>query len=73
MTAVRVGTPHQVLTRFIKSRRVRWVGHVARIWEVGKNTFGVLVEKLEGKKQLGRTRSRWDDNVKMDLEKEVVG
>lgn len=49
------------------------MGHVARIWEVGKNTFGVLVEKLEGKKQLGRTRSRWDDNVKMDLEKEVVG
>jgi hypothetical protein len=31
------------------------------------------VEKLEGKKQLGRTRSRWDDNVTMDLEKEVVG
>jgi len=31
------------------------------------------VEKLEEKKQLGRTRSRWDDNVKMDLEKEVVG
>jgi len=31
------------------------------------------VEKLEGRKQLGRTRSRWDYNVKMDLEKEVVG
>ena len=31
------------------------------------------MEKLEGKKQLGRTRIRWDDNVKMDLDKEVVG
>jgi hypothetical protein len=31
------------------------------------------VEKLEGKKQLGRTSSRWDGNVKMDLENEVVG
>jgi hypothetical protein len=31
------------------------------------------VEKLEGKKHTGRTRSSWEDNVKMDLEKEVVG
>jgi hypothetical protein len=31
------------------------------------------VEELEGKKQIGKTRSSWEDNVKMDLEKEVVG
>jgi hypothetical protein len=49
---------------------VRWVEHVAHVWE-SREMHGGLVEKLEGKKQLGRNRSRWDDNVKMDLEKEV--
>lgn len=38
-----------------------------------RNAYGVLVEKLEGKKQLGRPESRWEDNVKMEIEKEVVG
>jgi hypothetical protein len=51
----------------IKSRRMRWAGHVA---PTGKNNaYKLLVGKPEGKKPLGRPRRRWVDNVKMDLEK----
>jgi hypothetical protein len=52
--------------RKIKSRRMRWAGHVARI--VGKtNAYRLLVGKPEGKRQSGRPRRRWLDNIKMDL------
>ncbi|KAJ4432511.1 hypothetical protein ANN_21131 [Periplaneta americana] len=50
----------------IKSRRLRWVGHVARMGE-SRNTYRVLVGRLEGKRPLGRPRRRWEDNIKMDL------
>jgi hypothetical protein len=54
------------IVRVIKSRRMRWTGHVARIGE-GRGVYGVLVGRHEGKRRLGRTRRRWEDNIKMDL------
>jgi hypothetical protein len=50
----------------MKSRRMRWAGHVARIGEK-KNVYRLLVGKPEGKRPLGRPRRRWIDNIKMDL------
>jgi hypothetical protein len=52
--------------RVIKSRRMRWAGHVACMWE-GRGVYRVLVGKPEGKRPLGRPRCRWEDNIKMDL------
>jgi hypothetical protein len=49
----------------IKSRRMRWAGHVAQMGET--NAYGILVGKPEGKRTLGRPRRRWVDNIKMDL------
>ena len=53
--------------RVIKSRRMRWSGHVARM-EERRDVHRVLVGKPEGKRPLGRPRRRWEDNIKMDLE-----
>jgi hypothetical protein len=50
----------------MKSRRMRLVGHVARIWEK-RNAYMLLVGKPEGKRPLGRQKRRWVDNVKVDL------
>jgi hypothetical protein len=50
----------------IKSRRMRWAGHVARMGE-GKGVYRVLVWRPEGKRPLGRPRRRWEDNIKMNL------
>jgi len=52
--------------RVIKSRRMRWAGHVARMSEEG-GSCRVLVRKPEGKRPLGRPRPRWVDNIRMDL------
>jgi hypothetical protein len=52
--------------RVIKSRRMKWAGHVARI-EEGNGVYRVLVGRPEGKRPLGRPRRRWDDNIKMSL------
>jgi hypothetical protein len=52
--------------RQIKSRRMRWEGHVARIGE-GRKVFEVLVGKFEGKRPLERPRRRWEDGIRMDL------
>jgi transcription termination factor 2 len=52
--------------RMIKSRRIRWSGHVARMGEK-RNTYRILVGKPEGKRRLGRLIHRWEDNIKMDL------
>jgi len=52
--------------RVIKSRRMRWAGHVARMGEE-RGVCRVLVGKLEGKRPLGRPRRRWVDNIMMDL------
>jgi hypothetical protein len=54
------------IIRQIKSRRMRWAGHVARMGE-GRNMYMVLVGKPEGKKPLGRPRRSWEDGIKRDL------
>ena len=57
--------------RVIKSRRMRWAGHVARMERRG--LYRVLVGKPEGKRLLGRPRRRWEDNIKMDLQEMGCG
>jgi hypothetical protein len=54
------------IIRMIKSRRMRWAGHVARAGE-NRNAYRILVEKSEGKRPLGRPRCRKVDNIKIDL------
>jgi hypothetical protein len=54
------------IIRMIKSRRMRWVGHVARMGEK-RNAYRILVGMPEGKRPLGRSRRRSVDNIKMDL------
>jgi hypothetical protein len=60
------------IVRVIKSRRMRWAGHVFRTGE-GKGLYRVLVGKPEGKRPLGRPRLRWEDNIKMDLQEVGCG
>jgi len=55
------------ILRVIKSKRMRWEGHVARVGE-RMGAYKVLVGKIEGKTQLGRFRHIWEDNIKMDLQ-----
>jgi hypothetical protein len=52
--------------RVIKSRRLRWAGHVARMGK-SRGAYRVFVGKSEGGRQFGRPRRRWEDNIKMDL------
>jgi hypothetical protein len=54
------------IVRMIKSRRMRWAGHVARMGE-GRGVYRILVGKPEGKRPLGRPRRRREDNIKPDL------
>jgi hypothetical protein len=54
------------IVRVIKSRRMRWAEHVARMGE-GRCVYRVLVGRPEGKIPLGRPRHRWEDNIKMDI------
>jgi hypothetical protein len=54
------------IIRQIKSRRMRWAGHVARMGE-DRNVYTVLMRKTEGKRPLGRPRRRWEDGIRMDL------
>jgi len=56
----------------IKSRRMRWAGHVARMGET-RGIYKVLVGKPGGKRPLGRPRRRWEDNVKTDLQEVGCG
>jgi hypothetical protein len=65
---VRYSSPN--IVRLIKSRRIRWAGHVA-CTEEGRCVYRVLVGRPEEKRPRGRPRSRWEDNIKMDL-KEIV-
>ena len=60
------------IMRVIKSRRMRWAGHVAHMGE-GRGVYRVLVGKPEGKRPLGRPRHRWEDNIRMDLQEVGVG
>jgi hypothetical protein len=54
------------IVRVVKSRRMRWAGHVAHIW---RGIYRVLMRKPEEKRPLGRPRHRWEDNIKMDFKK----
>jgi hypothetical protein len=54
------------IIRMIKSRRMRWAGHVARMGKT-RNAYRILVGKPEGKRLLGRPRRRWVDNIRIDL------
>jgi len=58
--------------RVIKSRRMRWAGHVARMGEE-RCVYRVLVGKPEGKRPLGRPRRRWVDNIRMDFQEVGCG
>ena len=60
------------IVRVIKSRRMRWAGHVARMGE-GRGVYRVLVGKPEGKRPMGRPRRRWEDNIRMDLQEVGLG
>ena len=60
------------IVRVIKSRRMRWAGHVARMGEE-RGAYRVLVGKPEGKRPLGRPRRRWMDNIRMDLQEVGCG
>jgi hypothetical protein len=55
------------IIRVIKSRRMRWAGHVARMGEK-RGAYRILVGRPEGRRPLGRPRCRWEDNIKMDFQ-----
>jgi len=59
--------PAPNIVRVIKSRRMRWAGHVACMGE-GRGVYRVLVGKPAGKRPLGRPRHRWVDNIRTDLQ-----
>jgi hypothetical protein len=56
------------IVRVIKSRRMRWAGHVARMGE-RRGVYRVLVGRPEGERLLGRPRRSWKENIKVDLER----
>jgi hypothetical protein len=64
--------PSPNILRVIKSRRMRWARHVARMLEE-RDVYRVLVRKPEGKRQLGRPRHRWEDNIRMDFQEVGCG
>jgi hypothetical protein len=59
-------SPSIITSRMIKSRRMRWVGHVARMAE-SSDAYRLLVRKPEARRPLGRPRRRWADNIKIEL------
>jgi len=60
------------IVRVIKSRRMRWAGHVAHMGEE-RWVYRVLVGKLEGKRPMGKPRHRWVDNIRMDVQEVGFG
>jgi hypothetical protein len=60
------------IIRMIKSRRMRWAGHVARMGET-RNAYRILVRNPEGKRPLGRPRCRWMDNIKKGSWRDRMG
>jgi len=60
------------IVRVIKSRRMRWVEHIAHMVE-NRGVYRILVGKPQGKKSLGRPRHRWEDNIKMYLQEVGCG
>jgi len=63
---------NEELNDLYSSRKMRWAGHVARMGEK-RGAYSVLVGKPEEKRPLGRPRRRWEDNIKMDLQKVGFG
>jgi len=61
-----------VVVWVIKSRKMRWAWHVARMGE-GRGVYRVLVGKPKGKRPLGRPRRRWEDNIKKSLQEVGCG
>jgi len=70
----KLNDPHSLpnIVRVIKSRRIRWAGHVARMGP-RRSIYRTLVWKPEGKSPLGRPRRRWEYNIKMDLQEVGCG
>jgi len=60
------------IVRVIKSRRMKWAGHVKRMGE-RRGVYGVFVGEPEGKRPLGRPRRRREDNIKIDLQEVGCG
>jgi hypothetical protein len=58
--------PSSVIIIMVRKSRMSWVGHVARMGYM-RNVYKILVGKPEGKRPRGRRRSRWKDNIRMDL------
>ena len=59
------------IVQVVKSRRMRWARHVARMGE-DRGVHRVLMGKPEGKRPLGRPRRIWVDNIKMDLQESIL-
>ena len=57
-----------LIVRVIKSRRLRWAGHVVSM-EEGRSAFKILTGKPTGKRPLGRPRRRWEGNIRLDLKR----
>ena len=55
------------IVRVIKSRRLRWAGHIARMEEGGRSAFKILTGTPAGNRPLGRPKRRFEDNIRMDL------
>jgi len=60
------------IVRVIKSRGMRWAGHIVCMGE-RRGVYRVLVREHEGKRPLGRPRRRWEDNIKMNLQEVGCG
>ena len=67
-----ISTDHKILFGVIKSRFMKWAGHVAPVGE-RRVVYRVLVGKPEGKRPLGRPKRRWEDKVKMNLQEVGCG
>ena len=68
-TATHTQSEYETIIRVMKSRRLRWAGHVACMGG-RRSAYMVLVGTPEGKRPLGRSRRRWENNIKMDLQEE---
>ena len=60
------------IVRVIKSRRLRWAGHVARTKE-GRSAFKILTGTPTGKRPLGKPRGRWEDNISIRINLKEMG
>ena len=61
---------HSLLVKLIKSRSLRWAGHIARMEEY-RSAFKILTVKPTGKRPLERPRRRWEGSIRMTLNKQV--